>query len=194
MIDIVDRYVRLTNAMGPAKGSPQPEKKKGDKLATANPAFKDGIAIQCKLCGNEHSAKDSPAFKEKNKKDAVKRGKIFPGQTDQSGRQRTAKQTAEDDDEESGEPFCLVCVKLKYLPPSEARTHSKLAPSGTSCDLGYVLRGRVSALHVGGCRVCRMRCRWECQFILLRTAVGVAVPFTCKQRWFDVQTARAPKQ
>ncbi len=32
------------------------------------------------------------------------------------------------------------------------------------------------------------------QCILLRTAVGVAVPFTCKQRWFDVQTARAPKQ
>ncbi len=27
-----------------------------------------------------------------------------------------------------------------------------------------------------------------------RTAVGVAVPFTCKQRWFDVQTARGTKQ
>ncbi len=27
-----------------------------------------------------------------------------------------------------------------------------------------------------------------------RTAVGVAVPFTCKQRWFDVQTARVTKQ
>ncbi len=31
MIDIVDRYVRLTDAMGPVKSSPQPEKKKGDK-------------------------------------------------------------------------------------------------------------------------------------------------------------------
>ena len=32
------------------------------------------------------------------------------------------------------------------------------------------------------------------RIILLRTAVGVAVPFICKQRWFDVQTVRAPKQ
>ena len=58
MIDIVDRYVRLTDARGPAKGSPQPETKKGDKSATANPAFKDGIAIQCQICGNKHNAKD----------------------------------------------------------------------------------------------------------------------------------------
>jgi hypothetical protein len=32
------------------------------------------------------------------------------------------------------------------------------------------------------------------QCVLLRTEVGVAVPFTCKQCWLDVQTARTPKR
>ena len=85
----VDRFVRLQEAVGPTKSNSLSEKKKGDKSATANPAFKDGIAIQCQICGNEHSAKDCPAFKEKTKKDAVKRGELFPGQTDQSGKRRT---------------------------------------------------------------------------------------------------------
>jgi hypothetical protein len=68
MIAIVDRYVLLTYAMGPAIGSPQPEKKKVHKSATANPAFKDGVAIQCQICSNEHSAKDGLAFTEKTKR------------------------------------------------------------------------------------------------------------------------------
>jgi hypothetical protein len=88
-----------------------------DKSATANPAFKDDFSIQCHIYGNEHSAKDCPAYKEKTNlnKDAVKRGEVLPGQSDQSKKRRTANQTAEDDDdlEESGEPFCLVCAKLK---------------------------------------------------------------------------------
>ena len=50
MLDIVDRYVHLQETIGPAKETPQTEKKKGDKSATANPAIKDGMSVKCQIC------------------------------------------------------------------------------------------------------------------------------------------------
>ena len=56
MLDIVDRYVHLQETIGPAKETPQPDKKKGEKSATANPAVMNGAKVQCQICGSEHNA------------------------------------------------------------------------------------------------------------------------------------------
>jgi hypothetical protein len=43
LLEIVDKHIRLTDAIGSAESNPQVKKKKGDKSATANSAFKDGF-------------------------------------------------------------------------------------------------------------------------------------------------------
>ncbi len=55
MFDIMDKYVRISNAMGPAKSNQQIEmkhddkdsKKKVDKPATANPAINYNSRVTC---------------------------------------------------------------------------------------------------------------------------------------------------
>jgi hypothetical protein len=63
MSDLVDRYVRISDAMGQAKSNPQIEKKKSDKSATVNPATKDDLQVKCQIYQSEHSAKYCQLFK-----------------------------------------------------------------------------------------------------------------------------------
>jgi hypothetical protein len=62
-IDIVDRHIRSNEAIGPAKCGPTSDtqsdfkdgKNEGDKSATVNPAFKDGLKPVSQICGTEQS-------------------------------------------------------------------------------------------------------------------------------------------
>ena len=132
---IVERQSRINDAMGPAKctlqmdkqGDSKDGKKKGDKSATANPAFKDGIAgsLKCQLCSLDHSATDCPTFQELRKQSATKRGELLPGKSDKDGKRKGAKGSQNlDAAEDSGDKFCLVCSQLKDIPDWAARNHS----------------------------------------------------------------------
>jgi hypothetical protein len=104
--------------MGPAKCGPISEKqsdgkdgkKKGDKSATANPAFKDGLKPVCQICGMEHEALQCPKFETMLKQCAAKRGELFPSLSDKDGKGKGAKTEAHD---ENREKFCRVCARLK---------------------------------------------------------------------------------
>ncbi len=125
MSDIVDRYVRINDAIGQAKSSPQIEKKKGDKPATANPATKDGLQVKCQLCRSEHSAIDCPLYRDLQKKSAVRRGDLLPGPLDKDGKRRGVKDDAGDESQNDfGDKVCLICTKLMLCPPRQARNHT----------------------------------------------------------------------
>ena len=121
MVDVVDRYVRITEAMGHTKGSQQSEKKKGEKPATANPAIKDGMSVQCQICGCKHSASECPEIIGALKQSSIRRGKLLPGETDKDRRRKGNK--GESDDETHGE-VCLICTKFNLCSPSAARSHT----------------------------------------------------------------------
>ena len=99
----------------------QSAKKKRDNSATANPAFKDGGAIQCQLCGSENIAKDCPLFKQASQNAALKRGSLLPGQSEKERKQKGVKEDS--DDEQHGE-VCLICSKFNLCSPKLARTHT----------------------------------------------------------------------
>ena len=52
-------------------------------------------------------------------RDAVKRGELFPGQSEKDRRQREDK---EESDDELGEKICVVCSKMKIF--KTTKTHS----------------------------------------------------------------------
>jgi hypothetical protein len=116
MSDIVDRYVRISDAIGQAKSSPQIEKKKGDKPATANPATKDGLQVQCQLCRSEHSAIDCPLHRDLQKKSAVRRGDLLPGPPDKDDKRRGAKDDAGDESQDDfGDKVCHCASYARNL-------------------------------------------------------------------------------
>eukprot|EP00291_Cryptomonas_curvata_P021451 CAMPEP_0172166326 /NCGR_PEP_ID=MMETSP1050-20130122/8919_1 /TAXON_ID=233186 /ORGANISM="Cryptomonas curvata, Strain CCAP979/52" /LENGTH=1009 /DNA_ID=CAMNT_0012836923 /DNA_START=133 /DNA_END=3159 /DNA_ORIENTATION=+ len=121
MLDIVDRYVQVEETVGAAKVNPQPDKKKGDKSVTANPAFQNGTAVQCQICGSEHSAKDCPQVKEALKQSAIKRGNLLPDQLGKDGKRRGAR--LDSDDEAQGD-VCLICTKFDLCSSRRARNHT----------------------------------------------------------------------
>ena len=91
MIDVVDRYICINDAMGPVKsqqsdkqGDEKDSKKKGDKSALLNPALKSGSII-CQICQLEHSVINCPLVKELENQSAVRRGELFPGKSDKDG-------------------------------------------------------------------------------------------------------------
>jgi hypothetical protein len=116
----VNRLVRMKEAAGPTKSNSQSEKIAGDKSATTNPAFKDGVRILCQICGSKHSAKDCPEVHEALKPSKIRRGKFLPGQSDQDSKQRGAR--VDSDDEPQGE-ICLIS-KLRLCPKKLARNHA----------------------------------------------------------------------
>ena len=87
MIDVVDRYIHINDAMGPVN-SPQSDKqgdgkgskKKSDKSVLANPALKSGNkgSIICQICQLEHTAINCLLVKEPKNRRAVRRGELFP--------------------------------------------------------------------------------------------------------------------
>jgi hypothetical protein len=97
MSDIMDRYIRISDAIGQAKSSPQIKKKRVTKPATANPATKDGLQVKCQICRSEHFAIDCPLYKDLQKKSAVRRGDLLPGPPDKDGKQRGVKDDAGDE-------------------------------------------------------------------------------------------------
>ena len=118
---IVDRYARLQEAVGPAKVNPQPDKKKGEKSATANPAVMNGAKVQCQICGSEHNATECPQVKEALKQAAFKRGQLFPSQSDKDSKRRGTK---DDSDDESPGEVCLICTKFNLCSQRAARSHT----------------------------------------------------------------------
>jgi hypothetical protein len=125
MSNIVDRFVRISDAMGQAKSNPQIEKKKDDKPATANPATKDGLQVKCQICQSEHSAKDCPRFRDLEKKSASRRGELFPGPPDKECKRRGSKDDADDESQDDfGDKVCLICMKYKLCSPRQARNHT----------------------------------------------------------------------
>jgi hypothetical protein len=111
----------MQEPVGLAKGNAQVEKKKGDKMATANSAYKDGIPAKRQVCGSEHSALDIriPEISKALRPPSIRRGKLLPGEPGNNHRQREDK---EESDDELIEKICLMCSKLKLY--QVAKTHS----------------------------------------------------------------------
>jgi hypothetical protein len=91
MSDVVDRYIRISDAMGQAKSTPSTEKKKGEKSTSANPAIRDDAQVRCQICQLEHTARDCPQYQNMLKQASTKRGDLFPGQSNKERRRGGAK-------------------------------------------------------------------------------------------------------
>ena len=134
MIDVVDRYIRINDAMRPVKsqqsdkqGDEKDSKKKGDKSALVNPALKSGNegSIICQICLLEHSAINCPLVKELRNQSAVRRGELFPGKSDKDGKKKGAKGSQEFNlVEDATEKVCLLCSQLKNIPEGAAKNHT----------------------------------------------------------------------
>ncbi len=119
LIDIVDKYVRLTDTTGPAKSSPQPEKKKGDKSATANPAFKTVLQFNIRFVVTSIVRKTVQLSRKKPKRMQSDEERYFLARLirEESDTQLSKPHkmpTRSQANRLPSEQFCLVCAKLKY--------------------------------------------------------------------------------